>query len=232
MNETFRRRLDDLGVRYASDAYGPGTHSWGYWRRDLAETLPEMMDAFAADRPDPTSFSFRSADRSFGLYGWRVRLRTGDPGLRFTRLQVTGRRGFSLRGSGRDDRPYRADLRPGEALSDPRPRAVGEGRPGRAGRPDRAPGRARRREIDAAAADRAARRPRASRRSTRLPAMSLTERVRRWQELGEQTEFRGREIHTFSRPGDGSAAPLPARLPLQLLRLAPPARRGRRRARR
>ena len=49
------------------------------------------------DRPDPTSFSFRSADRSFGLYGWRVRLRTGDPGLRFTRLQVTGRRGFSLR---------------------------------------------------------------------------------------------------------------------------------------
>ena len=26
MNETFRRRLDDLGVRYASDAYGPGTH--------------------------------------------------------------------------------------------------------------------------------------------------------------------------------------------------------------
>ena len=101
MNETFRRRLDDLGVRYASDAYGPGTHSWGYWRRDLAETLPEMMDAFAADRPDPTSFSFRSADRSFGLYGWRVRLHTGDPGLRFTRIQVTGRRGFSLRGSGR-----------------------------------------------------------------------------------------------------------------------------------
>ena len=34
--------------------------------------------------------------------------------------------------------------------------------------------------------------------------MSLTERVRRWQELGEQTEFRGREIHTFSRPGDGT----------------------------
>ena len=59
-----------------------------------------MMDAFAADRPDPTSFSFRSAERSFGLYGWSVRLRTGDPGLRFTRLQVTGRRGFSLRGSG------------------------------------------------------------------------------------------------------------------------------------
>jgi S-formylglutathione hydrolase FrmB len=101
MNETFRHRLDDLGVRYSSDAYGPGTHSWGYWQRDLAETLPAMMDAFATDRPDPRSFSFRSADRSFGLYGWSVRVGKGDPAIRFTRLQVTGRRGFSLRGSGR-----------------------------------------------------------------------------------------------------------------------------------
>ncbi len=33
--------------------------------------------------------------------------------------------------------------------------------------------------------------------------MALTERVRRWQERGETTEFRDRSIHTFRQEGDG-----------------------------
>ena len=33
--------------------------------------------------------------------------------------------------------------------------------------------------------------------------MALTERVRRWQELGEREHFRGHGIHVFRRPGEG-----------------------------
>jgi diacylglycerol O-acyltransferase / trehalose O-mycolyltransferase len=29
------------------DDYGPGTHDWPYWRRDLRETLPDLVRALA-----------------------------------------------------------------------------------------------------------------------------------------------------------------------------------------
>ena len=50
--------------------------------------------------------------------------------------------------------------------------------------------------------------------------MALTERVRTWQARGEREQFRGHGIHVFRREGDGPLRPLPARLPLELLRLA------------
>jgi diacylglycerol O-acyltransferase/trehalose O-mycolyltransferase len=40
-------RLRALGIRHVWDDYGPGTHDWPYWRRDLRETLPDLVRVLA-----------------------------------------------------------------------------------------------------------------------------------------------------------------------------------------
>jgi diacylglycerol O-acyltransferase / trehalose O-mycolyltransferase / mycolyltransferase Ag85 len=44
-NAAFVRRLSDLGIPADVNAYGPGTHSWPYWQRELHHTLPGIMRA-------------------------------------------------------------------------------------------------------------------------------------------------------------------------------------------
>ncbi|HET9256022.1 MAG TPA: alpha/beta hydrolase family protein [Pseudonocardiaceae bacterium] len=44
-NATFVHRLNELGIRAEIDAYGPGTHSWPYWQRELHRALPGIMRA-------------------------------------------------------------------------------------------------------------------------------------------------------------------------------------------
>jgi S-formylglutathione hydrolase FrmB len=46
-NVRLHRRLRALGIRHVWDDYGPGTHDWPYWRRDLRETLPDLVAALA-----------------------------------------------------------------------------------------------------------------------------------------------------------------------------------------
>jgi diacylglycerol O-acyltransferase/trehalose O-mycolyltransferase len=41
-------RLRALHIRHVWDDYGPGTHDWPYWRRDLRQTLPDLMRALAS----------------------------------------------------------------------------------------------------------------------------------------------------------------------------------------
>jgi diacylglycerol O-acyltransferase/trehalose O-mycolyltransferase len=48
MNVRLHERLRRLGIRHVWDDYGPGTHDWPYWRRDLRETLPDLMRVLAA----------------------------------------------------------------------------------------------------------------------------------------------------------------------------------------
>jgi S-formylglutathione hydrolase FrmB len=47
MNVRMHARLRALGIRHVWDDYGPGTHDWPYWRRDLRETLPDLMRVLA-----------------------------------------------------------------------------------------------------------------------------------------------------------------------------------------
>jgi S-formylglutathione hydrolase FrmB len=47
MNVHLHQRLRALGIRHVWDDYGPGTHDWPYWRRDLRETLPDLMRTLA-----------------------------------------------------------------------------------------------------------------------------------------------------------------------------------------
>jgi diacylglycerol O-acyltransferase/trehalose O-mycolyltransferase len=42
-NVRLHARLQALGIRHVWDDYGPGTHDWPYWRRDLRETLPDLV---------------------------------------------------------------------------------------------------------------------------------------------------------------------------------------------
>jgi diacylglycerol O-acyltransferase / trehalose O-mycolyltransferase len=44
-NLAFLERLRQLGIPVRSDAYGPGTHDWPYWQRELHRSLPMLLDA-------------------------------------------------------------------------------------------------------------------------------------------------------------------------------------------
>ncbi|SDY68929.1 S-formylglutathione hydrolase FrmB [Micromonospora pattaloongensis] len=44
-NVAFADRLEQLGVDVTTNFYGPGTHSWPYWQRELHRALPMLLDA-------------------------------------------------------------------------------------------------------------------------------------------------------------------------------------------
>jgi hypothetical protein len=94
----FHDRLDALGIRHFVDDYGPGTHTWPYWARDLRETMGPLMDAFADPPARPARVTYTSADDSYGVYDWRVTMhRTARE---FSTLKGASPRGFALAGSG------------------------------------------------------------------------------------------------------------------------------------
>ncbi|MQA75193.1 MAG: hypothetical protein GEU88_12755 [Solirubrobacterales bacterium] len=98
MASALHERLDRLRIEHRWDDYGPGGHTWPYWRRDLRLELPRIMEAFRDLPRRPRAFTFTSIDPSYEDYAWRVRL--DRPELEFSRLSVTGRRRFALSGSG------------------------------------------------------------------------------------------------------------------------------------
>jgi S-formylglutathione hydrolase FrmB len=94
----FQKRLDDLSIPAYFDAYGAGTHSWPYWTRDLQESIDKIMGDFADPDPNPSGFTYTSADDSYGVYGWGVAMhRTARE---FSTLSGVTCRGFALAGSG------------------------------------------------------------------------------------------------------------------------------------
>jgi diacylglycerol O-acyltransferase/trehalose O-mycolyltransferase len=44
-NTAFVERLRQLGIPVRFDAYGPGTHVWPYWQRELHRSLPQLLGA-------------------------------------------------------------------------------------------------------------------------------------------------------------------------------------------
>jgi S-formylglutathione hydrolase FrmB len=47
----FVRRLRQLGIAVQVDAYGPGSHDWPYWQRELHRSLPLLRRALGVRRP-------------------------------------------------------------------------------------------------------------------------------------------------------------------------------------
>jgi diacylglycerol O-acyltransferase / trehalose O-mycolyltransferase len=49
MSVAFHQRLRELGIGHVWNDYGPGTHTWPYWQRDLRETLPLMLNTLTGN---------------------------------------------------------------------------------------------------------------------------------------------------------------------------------------
>jgi S-formylglutathione hydrolase FrmB len=97
LTKLFHARLQALGIPSLYDDYGPGTHSWPYWARDLQQSIGPLMVDFAHPAQVPRTFSFTSDDPQYSMYGWAVTVKrdvaefstlSGDPA------------GFTLAGSG------------------------------------------------------------------------------------------------------------------------------------
>jgi hypothetical protein len=98
MSVSFHDRLSRMGIPSIWDDYGPGGHRWGYWVRDLKQTLPALMAVFAHPKPPPASFGYTAVEPSYGVYGWSVAVRRRA--LEFSTLHVVSTSGFRLAGSG------------------------------------------------------------------------------------------------------------------------------------
>jgi S-formylglutathione hydrolase FrmB len=94
----FYRRLASLGIAATLEDYGPGTHSWPYWKRDLQQSIASIMADFGHPPATPTAVTYTSADSAYAVYGWNVRMHRA--GQAFSTLARANARGFALAGTG------------------------------------------------------------------------------------------------------------------------------------
>src|SRR5262245_13250460 len=97
--QLFDAYLMEAGIRHAYHYYGAGTHTFGYWARDLEEYVGPMMRRFRKPPPRPSSISYLSADDHWRRWGWEVTLHRTEPA--FAQLRRARRAGFALSGTGR-----------------------------------------------------------------------------------------------------------------------------------
>jgi hypothetical protein len=94
----FHGPLQALGIPSVFDDYGPGTHSWPYWARDLRWSIGQVMDDFAHPQPTPDPVTYMSDLANYSVFGWRVAIKR--TATEFSTLADASRLGFTLRGSG------------------------------------------------------------------------------------------------------------------------------------
>lgn len=94
----FYRRLVSLGIPATLEDYGPGTHSWPYWKRDLQQSIGSIMADFADPPATPATVTYTSADSVYAVYGWNVRMHRAVQA--FSTLEEANARGFALAGNG------------------------------------------------------------------------------------------------------------------------------------
>jgi hypothetical protein len=90
--------LNEVGIRHAYHYYGAGTHTFGYWARDLEEYVPALMRRFRHPQPGARWVDYRTTDDRWERFGWEVTLRRPTPA--FTDLRHARRSGFVLSGIG------------------------------------------------------------------------------------------------------------------------------------
>lgn len=97
-NLALHRELQHVAIPHVWDDYGPGSHSWPYWNRDLRRTLPDMMATFRAPPARPQQITYRTIEDQYRIFGWKVSMTR--PALEFSTLSHADRGGFTLAGSG------------------------------------------------------------------------------------------------------------------------------------
>jgi S-formylglutathione hydrolase FrmB len=100
MNLSFTAALDAAHVTHTTYFYGNGTHSWGYWLRDLAHFLPQMSGVFSAPPPagPAAPFNYRTVETNFSMFGYSFSI--NHPAEGFTYLQAVSPTGLGVAGSG------------------------------------------------------------------------------------------------------------------------------------
>jgi S-formylglutathione hydrolase FrmB len=94
----FHDRLQALRIPSRFDDYGPGTHSWPYWARDLRSSIATIMADFAHPPATPSSVTYTSAESGYSVYGWSVSMHRQV--REFSTLVGARATGFQLQGSG------------------------------------------------------------------------------------------------------------------------------------
>ena len=78
--------------------YGPGTHSWPYWARDLQQSIGRIDKTFADNAPAPARKDYLSGENPWSQWGYDVAIQR--PAREFSHLYNGDRNGFILQGSG------------------------------------------------------------------------------------------------------------------------------------
>ena len=98
LTRLFHQRLQALGISSYYDDYGPGTHTWPYWARDLRWSIGPIMADFEHPLPMPSQITFTAAESSYEAFGWQVTMHRAVE--EFSTLKDAGASGFTLQGSG------------------------------------------------------------------------------------------------------------------------------------
>jgi S-formylglutathione hydrolase FrmB len=97
-NGLFHKRIEALHIDSYWDDYGPGTHTWPYWERDLRWSMPRIMAGFGHPRSTRAPVTYTIADASYTVYGWHVAMHRKAE--EFSTLGNAGANGLTLMGSG------------------------------------------------------------------------------------------------------------------------------------
>jgi S-formylglutathione hydrolase FrmB len=89
---------DAAGVSVDFHDYGPGTHTWPYWARDLRAVIAGVSRDFAAAIPPPAKTYYTSAENPWSQWGYDVTITR--PAREFSTLSQGDASGFTLSGSG------------------------------------------------------------------------------------------------------------------------------------
>jgi hypothetical protein len=109
----FHQELIKRGIPISYHDYGPGTHTWPYWERDLREVVKPLLHDLTANAPPPATIDFQSDAADYTQWGWHVVL--DRPAREFSRIQGASAGGFTLSGSGSATVRTPASYAPGAA---------------------------------------------------------------------------------------------------------------------
>lgn len=94
----FHNHLVAEGIPSYYDDYVYGTHSWGYWARDLRWYVPMMMNDFAHPQ-SPSTISYMSIDKTWSQWGYTVSMNR-TAAQEFSSLDNGTPAGFDFSGTG------------------------------------------------------------------------------------------------------------------------------------